>query len=942
MKRGGGGGANVLTSSRLTKRVSFHQNQLQQQQSILSSSRLSTTSASSDNDDDDDNGDEHKERSILAALSTLFREEDSRISDESVEDSILAAVSTLFQDDDPVLQDFDEQEQQQQTSPTTPSRNNRIIARILPRSRLDYEQRMPNERRCDAKETAMLLSKAASVVTTTTSSSSLDYNAAMCRPNRTIQTVSYFDFAPLPNCCCCNPNDSDNDDNDDKEEHSCNKQAMVVLDTDVMVPSQTSPSIRYHIQMHLHRSAQESAARSLDRIKISLKRKLWKQERYFLENHSSLSSSIHTGGGGGGGGTCTPPVKNSFKKLKGMRQEDEPVSLWVKREKDNNHNALVVDHTYRRLQTDDDDDDSINFNSDDEDEDGYSEMAISKYLNGATLWRILSSKSILQSQLRMDLSDCSNHVAAVTTTSNTEVVIPIVACPPTLISVQTFLDFHAKVFVGVPLVVQVEALHVDGIAVFWFVDGEKVHSGSLVYTPRAADVGKHVSILLVPTRLDHAGSGFEEAYMFQNPVENLPSMPLIHPLRVTWTQRDQNDRRLRVLSYNLLADFYASREVDQQCNYKHCPEEFLEKGRRFPLLLYEMLMLQPDVICLQEVDASIYRAVLKPVLESQGYQGFYSNKDSSQLEGCAAFWSLKRFEIVGPANMHTICLQALLQDNGPIEDDWKSIEGIRRLLDQHKDLGFVAREKTGQVLQIADLRLKDHGVDEPERLLVGNTHLFYHPMADHIRSLQAYFVCHQMENCRRQNSSLPKCPLVICGDLNSNPLSGAVQLLSQGHLEADHPEAWSHLYDYKWEMGDEMYLLEHGYIGNTEDSGIPAYEDESFEDAVESLSQVDNDHDLQVMPPDLVIPDSFPSLAMGYTEIPQFTNYAIDFAETLDYIFVSQPSDQEPIGLSLDRAAPMPDTTLMNEYGAMPNENMPSDHFSIVSDFTWTKFSSSH
>jgi mRNA deadenylase 3'-5' endonuclease subunit Ccr4 len=63
-----------------------------------------------------------------------------------------------------------------------------------------------------------------------------------------------------------------------------------------------------------------------------------------------------------------------------------------------------------------------------------------------------------------------------------------------------------------------------------------------------------------------------------------------------------------------------------------------------PLLVYEILAYQPDIICLQEVDSGVFDELLRPVLEAHGYHGYYSNKASAQLEGeYNYYWSLSRF-----------------------------------------------------------------------------------------------------------------------------------------------------------------------------------------------------------------------------------------------------------------------------------------------------------
>lgn len=46
------------------------------------------------------------------------------------------------------------------------------------------------------------------------------------------------------------------------------------------------------------------------------------------------------------------------------------------------------------------------------------------------------------------------------------------------------------------------------------------------------------------------------------------------------------------------------------------------------MIMAEIISYDADLICLQEVDASIHDCLIRPVLESKGYQGFYSNKVS--------------------------------------------------------------------------------------------------------------------------------------------------------------------------------------------------------------------------------------------------------------------------------------------------------------------------
>jgi hypothetical protein len=104
------------------------------------------------------------------------------------------------------------------------------------------------------------------------------------------------------------------------------------------------------------------------------------------------------------------------------------------------------------------------------------------------------------------------------------------------------------------------------------------------------------------------------------------------------------------------------------------------------------------------------------------------------MEGCAMFWSLQVFD--KDADHEEFALRDLVESQ-PDDDqtDWDSLDQIKSLLDDCPELGCVVRKKVGQILQVATLRLKNQN-GKAESLVVGNTHLFYHPMADHIRAIQ--------------------------------------------------------------------------------------------------------------------------------------------------------------------------------------------------------------
>lgn len=329
----------------------------------------------------------------------------------------------------------------------------------------------------------------------------------------------------------------------------------------------------------------------------------------------------------------------------------------------------------------------------------------------------------------------------------------IISNPPTLLSIKTWENFNGDIFTCVPLVIETTIIHATRVIITWFVDEKVVLHDSNMYTPTTSDIGKHISILVTPIRPGHDGAGCQEAYSFINAVQALPKMPIME-LRNEWSSRDTTTtNNLRVVTYNILADLYAGREIDQTHHmYGHCGLECLARQKRMPMIVAELLSYHADVICLQEVDFHIYESLLRPVLEACGYQGFFSNKISSNQEGCAMFWSTNEFEVAKDDDMRSFPIRSLLaKEEGDLSsvcsdiglsrqsthyydakantkdlelDRWESINDVHTLFENHDEIRKIFREKVGQIVQVVRLRPRQSSqCPKPESILVANTHL---------------------------------------------------------------------------------------------------------------------------------------------------------------------------------------------------------------------------
>jgi mRNA deadenylase 3'-5' endonuclease subunit Ccr4 len=88
---------------------------------------------------------------------------------------------------------------------------------------------------------------------------------------------------------------------------------------------------------------------------------------------------------------------------------------------------------------------------------------------------------------------------------------------------------------------------------------------------------------------------------------------------------------LIVASYNVLADAYVTPE-----RYPGVPLAALDFMVRGPSLLRRIAGLGADVICLQEVEPSLYVS-LEGHLKTRGYIGHYARKGAGKPDGCATF-----------------------------------------------------------------------------------------------------------------------------------------------------------------------------------------------------------------------------------------------------------------------------------------------------------------
>jgi len=423
-------------------------------------------------------------------------------------------------------------------------------------------------------------------------------------------------------------------------------------------------------------------------------------------------------------------------------------------------------------------------------------------------------------------------------------------------------------------------------------DWEEVGS-SFFYKPSLTDIGCYLKLVCTAGRFDRKSSVNTEIVS----TVKVSAGPGFCPFenRHLYTSKKLGRGSFRIVSYNILADFYAKDEFAVNILYPYCPPYALDIGYRKQLILKELTGYNADILCLQECGAKFFDNFLERAMEMLGCQGFLKCKAGQVPEGEAIFFNKLKFEFV---SSHDITLkESLLKDpiNEAILDHVSSIPALLENI-----------TKKNAVAQITVLKDKQQNC----YLCVVNTHLYYKPKSPHIRLVQASIILNQLktvvnqlilaqsENKNQSTDSqhsttktpspedtcesreIEKVAVIFCGDLNSVPRAGVIELLGMGHVDGSHHD---------WTMTD------------------------------------DQDEHCQTMSL------SHPFKLLSACGFPPFTNYTLGFKGTLDYIFYDISH------LDVEAVIPVPLEEELSLHSAIPSVVMPSDHIALVCDLKWRK-----
>ena len=151
-----------------------------------------------------------------------------------------------------------------------------------------------------------------------------------------------------------------------------------------------------------------------------------------------------------------------------------------------------------------------------------------------------------------------------------------------------------------------------------------VVSTSLVYWSTDEDAHHFLVLECIPRNSDRE-EGQSVVVTSPNCVLNVQSIPIAERHLFTPSHLPEPDQ-FRVVSYNILANVYATSEHAQQTLYPYCDTHALDQDYRQSLILRELLGYHADIISLQEVGAKCFLQFLSPALHHWGYEGCFHPK----------------------------------------------------------------------------------------------------------------------------------------------------------------------------------------------------------------------------------------------------------------------------------------------------------------------------
>ncbi|CAH2063664.1 unnamed protein product [Thlaspi arvense] len=418
---------------------------------------------------------------------------------------------------------------------------------------------------------------------------------------------------------------------------------------------------------------------------------------------------------------------------------------------------------------------------------------------------------------------------------------------------------------------------------------------SKTYTPMADDVGHVLKFECVVVNAETKQNVGHSCTILTSRVIPAPSPSPRRMIPVSGADvighPDSNGRALSmgsftVLSYNILADTYASSEL-----YSYCPTWALSWTYRRQNLLREIVKYHADIVCLQEVQNDHFDEFFAPELDKHGYQALFKRKtnevfvgNTNSIDGCATFFRRDRFSHVKKYEVEfNKAAQSLTEAFIPLSQ--KKV-ALNRLVKDNVALIVVLEAKFGN--QAAEIPGKR------QLLCVANTHVnVSHELKD-VKLWQVHTLLKGLEKI----AASADIPMLVCGDFNTIPASAPHALLAMGKVNPMHPDL----------AVDPLGILRpHTKLSHQ----LPLVS--AYSAFARMAGSVTAEQQRRRMDP--------------ASNEPLFTNYTRDFLGTLDYIFYTADT------LTVESLLELLDEESLRKDTALPSPEWSSDHIALLAEF---------
>ncbi|XP_050300747.1 protein angel isoform X2 [Anthonomus grandis grandis] len=220
------------------------------------------------------------------------------------------------------------------------------------------------------------------------------------------------------------------------------------------------------------------------------------------------------------------------------------------------------------------------------------------------------------------------------------------------------------------------------------------------------------------------------------------------------TSSDKPHFDFSLMSYNMLAQKLLE---DHEYLYKKHNRNCKKWETRWLNLFNEIKTLNPDILCLQEVQQSHLNTHYRKMGEI-GYKELYKKRTGVRCDGCAVYYRANKLTLL----------------------EYETVEFYQ------PNISVLDRDNIAIIAKFCPK-------DNPNKpFIVVTTHLLYNPKRQDVRLAQMQLLLAEVERLSFRWNSKGKeryWPIILTGDFNSTPDSAVYEFITKGILKFDHLEA---------------------------------------------------------------------------------------------------------------------------------------------------------